>query len=449
MAQQHIPEAACLVEQGAQYPRRIGLRRFAGDPNPIFAGFRVGAFSLFFGDSPFYHFDLDGRLQRAVDEGTHFLKGLDGSVQVVRRVREGRNLVLKRHILSDAEADDFDALVRSSVCDLRASLDAGRLERTEPPAAKATPVSHSELREFLERIIGWDAAAWSAQRECYRAAYGTAPLPFLPPECQNAVLLQATLGHTGGLAFGGSPANELYVRPAEEFQHHANLVAALWGRRLTQSRFVFLAGGDVLRQPVETIAGYLDAINRTFPMAPAAQPVEASLATSDLAVPQLEGVHGFLDDFLPLAVDRRGWSELRGRGLVRISLGIESGDPQVRALYGKKYSDETLSATIEDFKAAGIGISLLTLVGAGGVERAAAHLRGTAQLFESVGVGPGDFVFVLDESEIREPGCVVDGLTPLDRPCWPAEQARLKEALSPLKKRGVKVLPYTFDKQRP
>jgi hypothetical protein len=448
MTQNHLTEAACLVENGAQYSRRVGLQHSTADPEPIFAGFRAGAFSLFFADSPFYHFDLDGRLQRAVDEGTHFVKGLDGSVQVVERVREGQNLVLRRHILTDAEADDFDEQVRSRVCDLMARLDAGRLERVEPPAAKATPLAQDDLHEFLERIIGWNSAAWVAQRARYLAAYGSAPLPFLPPECQNAVLLEATRGHAGGAAFGGRAASEPYVRPCDEFGHHAALVAGLWGRRLAQSRFVFLAGSDVLRQPVECVAAYLEVIKGAFPIATAVSPEDARPATSEQAGHQLEGVQAFLDDFRPGIPDRSGWNELQGCGLVRVSLGIESGDSEVRALYGKHYSQGDVAAAIRDIKSAGIGVSLLTLVGAGGVERAAAHVSETARLFEALAVGPGDFVFLLDEREIRDPCRDVDDLALLDHRAWLTEQARLKEALAPLKKRGVKVLPYTLEKQR-
>ncbi|MGO9918952.1 MAG: hypothetical protein ACLQIB_30175 [Isosphaeraceae bacterium] len=444
-----MTEAACLVETGAQYHRRVGLKPSAGHLDPIFAGFRSGAFSLFFGDSPFYHFDLEGRWQRAVVDGTHFLKGLDGTVQVVRRVREGANLVLKRHILTEAEAAGFDGRVRSAVSDLIADLDAGRLERIEPPAAKATPLARADLHEFLRRIVAWDSAAWAADRQRYLAAYGVAPLPFLPPECQNAVLLQATSGHTGGATFGGSAASEPRTLAPTEFQQHAILVSALWGRRLTQSRFAFLAGSDVLRQPVENVVRYMGAITQAFPVGLEERAGATRRPLADEAGHRLEGVQAFLDDFVASGPARAGWGELWERGLVRVSLGVESGDPGVRALYGKGYSDDDLAAAVEDFKAAGMGISLLTLVGAGGVERAVAHVRDTARLFGSLAVGPGDFVFLLDESEIRDPCRDLEGLTPLYRPSWTAEQGRLKQALAPLKKRGVKVLPYTFDKQWP
>ncbi len=87
MAEGHLSEAACLLEQGATYRRRVGLKPLHVPGDPIFAGFKPGAFAIYFGDAPFYHFDLEGRWQRAFVDGTHFLKALDGTVQSIDRVR--------------------------------------------------------------------------------------------------------------------------------------------------------------------------------------------------------------------------------------------------------------------------------------------------------------------------------------------------------------------------
>ena len=240
MAEGHLSEAACLIEQGATYRRRVGLQSVQGHGDPIFAGFKPGAFAIYFGDAPYFHLDLEGRWQRAFVDGTHYLKAFDGSVQSIDRVREGPNLVLKRSTLSDIAAADLDSQVRSMAVALIRDLDAGTLGRVEPSSPKATPLSPEELREFLERISGWDGAAWLAQRERYAATYG--PMPFLPPECLSAVVLQATLCPTVEFGSGRAPAAEPYRRTPEQFRQHARQVAALWGRRLLQSRNIFLAG---------------------------------------------------------------------------------------------------------------------------------------------------------------------------------------------------------------
>jgi len=446
MAENHTTEAVCLLEQGALYRRRIGLDRLTTPGDPIFAGFKPGAFSIYFGDAPIYHFDLEGRWQRAFADGLHFLKGLDATVQTIDRIREGPNLVLKRRTLGYAESSDFDSRIRSMALQLIADLHAERLGRTEPPALKARPLESNDLRDFLDRIVRWDAAAWFAHRERYLATYGA--LTFLPPECQNAVVLQATLGNAGNLGSGCSPAVEPSARSPAEFERHANEVAALWGRRLSQSRIVFLAGSNVLHRPEEDVKAYLTAAGRALPLVKTSPrgAIDRS-ADSDETAARLEGVHAMLDDFAPSRPERAAWVDYATLGLIRLSLGVWSGDRETRAIHGHNWDDNDLLATVANLKAAGLGASILALVGAGGVERAEPHVELTARLIESLDLGPGDFVFLLDEREIRDPNRSPEGLTPLRGPAWSEQQAKLKEALAPLKKRGIKVLPYTMEKQ--
>src|SRR5262249_11904713 len=167
-------------------------------------------------------------------------------------------------------------------------------------------------------------------------------------------VLQATLGHAEGETFGLSPAAEPYVRSVEEFAQHAREVAALWGARLQQSRLIFLAGDDVLHQSTEQVEAYLDVLGQTFPIGP-----------SDEADICFQGVHSFLDDFAGIRFGRDGWRRLAERGLNRVSLGVESGAAEVRALYGKRWDDEDLRTVVADVKEAGLGISVLTPLWAG------------------------------------------------------------------------------------
>ncbi len=443
MADGHLTEAACLIEQGATYRRRVGLQPLHGHSDPIFAGFKPGAFAIYFGDAPFYHFDLEGRWQRAFVAGTHYLKAFDGSVQSIDRVREGPNLVLKRSTLAQAAASEFDSQVRSMALELIASLNAGTLGRVEPSSPKAIALGQDDLRDFLERISRWDAAAWFAHRDRYFAAYG--PMPFLPPECLNAVVLQATLGHTAQFGSGRAPVGEAYRRSPDEFRQHVRDVAALWGRRLLQSRAIFLAGSDVLRLPESDVKEYLTAVGEVFPIeAAAAKSGRDRKSDGGDGAPRFEGVHVFLDDFRPGATD---WTALARLGLARLSFGMTSGDPVVRSLCHQHWSDEEFRVTFADLKAAGLGASILTMVGAGGVEHSESHVTLTAALIMSLDLRPGDFVFLLDANELRDPDNVPSFLSPLSPGAHHEEQTKLQDALAPLKARKVKVLPYTLEKQ--
>jgi len=432
MAEGHLSEAACLIEQGATYRRRLGLQPVHSAGEPIFAGFKPGAFAVYFGDAPFYHFDLEGRWQRAFVDGTHFLKALDGTVQSIDRVREGPNLVLKRRTL-EAAAADFDSQVRNMALSLIGELDAGNLNRIEPASPRATPILPEELRGFLEQITRWNSAAWLTDRQRYEAAYRA--MPFLPPECANAVVLEATFGHNIQFGSGRPVIGEPHRRTTDEFEHHARAVAALWGRRLLQCRTVFLAGSDALLLPFAAVKSHLTTIN------------EVLTASAGNETARFDEIHAFLDDFIQGRPDRDSWKQFAALGLNRVSIGIASGDPAVRALYHQRWSDQDLRAAFADLKSAGIGASVLTLVGAGGLDHALSHVKKTAALIESLALSPGDFVFLLDENELHDTEHL-SRQPPFSGPAWLEQQSHLKQALAALKARKVKVLPYTMEKQR-
>jgi hypothetical protein len=442
MSDEHQTEADCLLRTGALYRARVGLHPPDGDADLVFAGLKVGAFSLFFGDAPIYHFDLDGRWQRAFIEGRHYLKGLDTTIHSIDRVREGANLVLKRRMLDEAESWALDAQVRQVAWSLTGELDAGRLCRQEPPADKALPLSNQTLRGVLSRIAAWDAPAWDDHRKLYQAAYG--PLPFLTPDCQNAVVLQATQGSASGASFGAGPVFEHSVHAPQQFERHARDVARLMGRRLMQTRLAFLAGSDLLRRPAGDVIAYLETLSRVFSIVPKSK---RNLAPRQEEAPVLEGIHTFLDDFSPPRPAAETLRAYHDRHLIHAGLGIESGDTEIRRRYGKTWDDDDLRAIVADLKSAGFGLSLLTLVGAGGSEFGRDHVDNTAQLVHSLELARGDMVFLLDENEVRDPASSWVDFDPLTGSAWDQQQEQMKQALASLRERGVKVLPYSLEKQ--
>ena len=225
---------------------------------------RRGAFSLYFGDAPIYHFDLEGRWQRAYLEPTHYLKSLDTSVYAIDRTREDGSMVMRRRTLEEREIENLDLSVRDIAVRLSRELDAGRLERRNPPAVKAQALDDHKLRDILASIAGWDAAAWDRHRQNYQSVYGS--LPFLPPDCQNAVVLQATEGQANGVSFGCRYSGQPLYRTPADFEDHARKVAQLMGRRLLQSRIAFLTGGDLLNRP-DDLLKFLEIVSEVFAIA--------------------------------------------------------------------------------------------------------------------------------------------------------------------------------------
>ena len=424
-------EAACLLQSGAMYSRRLGLRRGSDD---LFAGVKPGAVSIYLGDSPIYHFDLDGRWQRAFVDGTHYLKGLDASVRSLDRERDSGAMALRRGTLPYAMSVDLDASIRSLALGLIDDLDNGRLE-VVPGPTDVRAFAPEEFREFLERVIGWDSAAWFAHREKYLGAYG--PMPFLPPDSPNPLVLQATLGHRDGRAFGGARPAEFYERSSAEFLDHCRAVSKLVGRRVAQHKSVLLGGNDLLNRPTENVLAWLDSMAKHFPIGGPRPPVGEDW---DDARTNLATVHAFLDDFAGPLPDLEGWRALRAAHLGRVTLGVESGDPVIRAGFGKFWEDGDLVRTVEDLKGVGIGVGLVVLVGVVEASGPGQHVEATTKLLASLPLGRGDLISLVDVRALRPLSGEVEE--------WPTdagvaeEVAALKAWSSGLAGSGPKVVAY-------
>ena len=323
-------------------------------------------------------------------------------------------------------------------------------------APKAIPLPPEELRDFLDRIARWDAAAWLAHRKQYLATYAH-PMPFLPPECASAVVLQATLGNHGRFGSGLARSTEPDRRTPDEFRQHARDVAALWGRRLLQSRTLFLGGSDVLHLPTGELISCVKALANVFPIespSPRLRGAGRDVGHSDHGrtpspsdvSPSFEGIHVFLDDFVPGHPDPSAWKEIASLGVKRVSLGIASGDPDVRSLYQERWSNQALCDTFADLKSAGLAQVCSRSSAPAVPNTPVRHIKQTAALITSLDLAPGDFVFLLDENELRAPDSL-PALKPLQGEAWQHEQTALKDALAILKDRKIKVLPYTMEKQ--
>ncbi|HWE40851.1 MAG TPA: hypothetical protein VG406_30195 [Isosphaeraceae bacterium] len=434
-------EAACLLQKGAQYPRRLGL---LGPSGEVFAGFRQGAFALYFGDEPYFHFDLDGRWQRAFVAGIHHVKALDTTIDAIDRPREGVNLVLRRRTLPFAEAGDLDARVRSVALELNDGLGRGHYERLAPPPGVA-PITIDELRAFLDRVTLWDASAWFAQRERYLDAYS---LPmFIPPDGPNSVVIQGG-GTSRDRSFGGAPSTSDHLPTGPALR--ARRVADLLGRRVALCKRIALVGDDLFGDGGGHVAAMIREASDVFPVTPDSR--RRWEARYPDAAARIEAFSAYCDDFQTPPPDAETWAALRTSGLRRVHLAVESGCPAVRALFEKTWDEGRLKAFVAGLKGAGLAASILVLVGAGGEEYDARHVAETVRLIESLDLGPNDFLYLLDAADVAGPEAVAR-LAELGHPPWIGPSAhdqreRLKTALEPLRNaRKVKVLNFTTEKQ--
>ena len=187
----------------------------------LFVGVKRGAFSLYFDDEPIYHFDLDGRWQRAYIGGNHVRKALDQSVDMIGRDRVPEGIAIRRQALAHEEIASLDDAFRDVALDVSVGLATKRYEVVEPPTSDVS-LTRDELGDLLDRVAAWDASAWFAMRERYLRIYGTGAT-FIPPDAQNAIVLD--------------PFDEDgRSRDADEFAVHCREVSRFLGRRASRHR---------------------------------------------------------------------------------------------------------------------------------------------------------------------------------------------------------------------
>ncbi len=431
-----ITEAACLLQSGNLYPQRNGFKTASNED--LFLGFKPGGFSIYFGDAPIYHFDLDGRWQRAYLNDRHYLKALDTTTRTIERVREGANLILHRETLDLDAARAIDAHIRQMALDLVEGLRTGTLQPVPGPDT-SRPIPMDALDFFLGRIASWWQDDWDTLREGHAEVYHTYPI--LPPNALNAVVLQATHGHRLGRAFGGGEMLAPDVLALDDFRGHVVDVKNLLEKRLCQSRSVFLDGPDVLRLPVEEILARMKVAREYFPTCPGIGPGKPSEFNPFEPVARLEGFQVFLDEPTGVVLNPADWSRLREEHLIEVAVGLTSGEPAIRAAYGSDWSNESFEALIAAIKSAGIKVTVLSLLGAGPSE---AHSTATLELLERLPLGKDDLIALVDASEFDRRG--------LDRLADPegldGERAVFQSRLVAHRKaRGVKFAPYSTEKQ--
>lgn len=110
--------------------------------------------------------------------------------------------------------------------------------------------------------------------------------------------------------------------------------------------------------------------------------------------------------------------ELASRGLRRVYVGLETGDQQLLKFLGKPNKPVDVIELVQDFKAGGVAVGVIVLVGAGGEPFQEAHVRETTRVINAMPLDENDLVYL---SEVVDyPGSTysalvaADGITPLD-----------------------------------
>ena len=182
---------------------------------------------------------------------------------------------------------------------------------------------------------------------------------YRPPSESDAYILQATIGCSWNHCTYCDMYRDkhFYVRELVQSLADVEHASSIAGDSVTK---VFVADGDALVMELDSWLPILEAARFGFP--------------------QLRRVscYAMAGNVLAKGVD--ALSQLREAGLTRLYIGPESGDDVTLKRIGKRSTFDDHVAAAEMAHEAGMEISVIGLLGAGGVDRSTVHAEQTARL---------------------------------------------------------------------
>jgi len=236
---------------------------------------------------------------------------------------------------------------------------------------------------------------------------------YRPPSEADSLILQATLGCSyNRCTFCGMYRDKAFrVRPIAELRVELDWAA----EHLAAVRKVFLADGDALVAKASFLAELLEAIREALPDL---RRVSCYASPQALAVRSVEEM-----------------ARLKALGLTQYYLGIESGHDEVLRRLDKGVDSREMIRVALKAHEAGVKLSTMILLGAGGRELSAEHARESARVVSAIDprflstlvMTPVEGTPLWEATERGE----VDELTPVEL------AAELRELLAALRVRGT------------
>lgn len=188
---------------------------------------------------------------------------------------------------------------------------------------------------------------------------------YRPPSEANSLILQATIGCSyNECSFCGMYRDKKFrVRPLDELEREIAEVAAMPGAN-EMVRKVFLADGDALVAKPKFLAALCDRLNEAFPHL---RRISCYASPQSLQVRTVEQM-----------------AMLREKGLTLYYLGIESGDDPTLEFLVKGVDADEMVRVANKATDAGVALSTMILLGAGGRERSREHALGSAAVVNRI-----------------------------------------------------------------
>jgi len=179
---------------------------------------------------------------------------------------------------------------------------------------------------------------------------------FRPPSEAESLILQVDQGCPyNRCTFCGMYRGVKFQRRNPE---EVRRIMAAEARHSADTQRIFLADGDVMRRPFEELQWMLSELSARFPALARVNLYATGSAIAAKTDEQLRALHALK--------------------LHTLYLGLESGDEEILRRVKKGETAECMIAAGRRAQAAGLRISLMVLLGLGGVERTREHVAATA-----------------------------------------------------------------------
>lgn len=315
--------------------------------------------------------DLGGRPYALVRETGTYRRGLNGGLLLKQEATAMS--ARRRERLSAVQGS---AVVEAARREAEAALNAierGPAAPSPAPAAVAAglPDIEEALRR-LRRVAALDEAALAADAARFLAASG--PVGILPPDQYLSLVVRLTEGCSwNACAFCRLYRNVPFrARTADEVQRHLRALHDFFAEAIALRRSIFLGDANALCLAESRLLPLVDAVAEAYPDRPLA---------------------AFVDAWTGERKSRAEWARLAERGLERVYVGLETGDPGLLAWLDKAGSPTDAVALVGSLHDAGIAAGVIVLVGAGGTRFAEAHVARTIAALSAMRLGPRDLLY--------------------------------------------------------
>jgi hypothetical protein len=361
--------------------------------------------------------DLAGRPYALVRESGTYRRGLDGRLLWKREATAAGPRVRRR--LSAEEGAPIVEAARREAEMLLVILRGSDRSSPEGPApvgaggsfgtGQTKILQDDEAIDRLRQIVAMDRSALLADAARFLAASG--PVGILPPDQYLALVVRVTEGCSWNACTFCSLYRDVpfrWKRPGELAAHLAAL-RAYFGPSIALRRSVFLGDANALCLGHDRLLPLVGAVAREFPGAP---------------------LFSFVDAWTGQRKSADEWREYAALGLKRVYVGLETGDPGLRAWLEKPGSPQDAVDLVGALHEAGVAAGVIVLLGAGGARFAEAHAAQTAETLTTMHLGPEDFLYFSEY--VDEPGLAYGrraaGASDL-QPLLPERNAQLRESI--------------------